>query len=68
VIEMEGEERSLKSQMRRADKLRALNVLIVGEDEMKKGQAILRRMDSREQVEVGLAQFEELFRKQAASQ
>ncbi|MGH7845051.1 MAG: histidine--tRNA ligase [Candidatus Binatia bacterium] len=68
VIEMEGEERSLKSQMRRADKLRAVNVLIVGEDEMKKGKAILRRMDSSEQVEVSLEQFEELFRKQAVRQ
>jgi histidyl-tRNA synthetase len=58
VVEMEGEERSLKSQMRRADKLRALHVLIVGEDEMKSERAILRKMDSKEQAEVRLDQVE----------
>jgi histidyl-tRNA synthetase len=67
VVEMEGEERSLKSQMRRADKFRALNVVIVGEDEMKKGKAILRRMDRGEQVEVSLEQLAELLRTQAAT-
>jgi histidyl-tRNA synthetase len=55
---MEGEGRSLKSQMRRADKLRALHVLIVGENEMKSGRAILRKMDSKEQTEVLLDQVE----------
>ena len=58
IVEMEGEERSLKSQMRRADKLRVLRVLIVGENEMKSERAILRKMDSKEQAEVRLDQVE----------
>ena len=43
-MEMEGEARSLKSQMRRADKLKARSVLIVGDDELGKGAAVLRDM------------------------
>ncbi len=54
VVEMEGEEKSLKSQMRRADKLKAQYVFIVGEDELNKGKGILRHMGSKEQVEVNL--------------
>jgi histidyl-tRNA synthetase len=61
VIEMEGEQRSLKSQMRRADKFRARHVLIVGENEMKAGKAILRKMDSKEQTEVRLDQLEDVL-------
>ena len=57
--EMEGEEKSLKSQMRRADKLRARFVLIVGDEELKSGKGILRDMDSKEQLEVSLDRVEE---------
>ena len=53
-VEMEGEARSLKSQMRRADKLKAVSVLIVGEDELAKGKAVLRDMASKQQAEIGL--------------
>ncbi len=63
IVEMEGEERSLKSQMRRADKFRAVHVLIVGENEMKGEKAILRKMDSKEQTEVRLDQVEEALRR-----
>jgi len=58
-VEVDGEERSLKSQMRRADKLGARFVLIVGEEELKSGRGILRNMDSKEQTEVNLAEIEE---------
>jgi histidyl-tRNA synthetase len=54
VVEMDGESRSVKSQMRRADKLRAKSVLIVGENELNKGRVILRNMASKEQVEVSM--------------
>jgi histidyl-tRNA synthetase len=57
-VEMEGETRSLKSQMRRADKLRALSVLIVGDDELAKGKAVLRDMASKQQAEIGLDDIE----------
>jgi len=58
AVEMEGEEKSLKSQMRRADKAGALFVLIVGEDELTKGKCVLRHMDSKEQCDVGLDQID----------
>jgi histidyl-tRNA synthetase len=57
--EMEGEEKSLKSQMRRADKLRAELVLIVGDNELKSGRAILRHMDTKNQEEIELAHLPE---------
>jgi len=59
AVEMEGEERSLKSQMRRADKLEAKLVLIVGEEELRAGKGIIRDMDRKEQFEVSLDRIEE---------
>jgi len=53
-VEMEGDGRSMKSQMRRADKIGARAVLIVGDDELAKGKVLLRDMASKEQHEVGL--------------
>jgi histidyl-tRNA synthetase len=44
--------RSLKSQMKQADKLEARYVLIVGDDELEKGEAILRNMLTKDQVTV----------------
>jgi histidyl-tRNA synthetase len=44
--------RSLKSQMRLADKLRARSVLIVGEEELKAGSLVLRDMATKEQRNV----------------
>jgi len=41
--------RSLKSQMRLADKLKAKTVLIVGDEEMKSGQLVMRDMATKEQ-------------------
>ncbi len=43
---------SLKSQMKKADRSGAKYVLIVGEDELAKGTAILRNMQTKEQTEV----------------
>jgi histidyl-tRNA synthetase len=57
-VEMEAEPRSLKSQMRRADKLNARAVLIVGEDEMKKRSAMLRDMTTKQQEEIALDSVE----------
>jgi len=50
--EMDFSGKSLKSQMKRADRLGAANVLIVGENELKEGIAILRNMETKEQVSV----------------
>jgi histidyl-tRNA synthetase len=56
--EIEGEPRSLKSQMRRADKLRAAAVLIIGDDELQKGTAALRNMIDKTQEEISLVNIE----------
>jgi len=55
---MEGEAKSLKSQMRRADKLKARSVLIVGDDELRKGRAVLRDMASKQQAEIAFDNIE----------
>jgi histidyl-tRNA synthetase len=52
--ELDYEGKSLKSQMRRADKLKARFALILGEDELKKGTAMLRNMETKSQEEVPL--------------
>lgn len=57
-IEMEGEARSLKSQMRRADKLGARAVVIVGENELARGAVALRDMASKQQEEIQLDELE----------
>jgi histidyl-tRNA synthetase len=58
AVEMEGEARSLKSQMRRADKFKAASVLIVGDDELANGRAVLRDMATKQQQEIGLERIE----------
>jgi histidyl-tRNA synthetase len=58
VVELEGEARSLKSQMRRADKFNAKSVLIIGDDELTRGKAVLRDMASKQQEEIGLDAIE----------
>jgi histidyl-tRNA synthetase len=62
MIDYEG--RSLKAQMRRADKFAARYVLIIGEDEQRTGQAILRDMEAGKQEEIPLPSiFEEMLRR-----
>ncbi len=58
TVEMDGEPRSMKSQMRRADKLNAVSVLIVGENELNIGSAALRDMASKQQRDVNLNNIE----------
>ena len=53
-VGMDHEGKSLKSQMKQADKAGAPYVLIVGDDELAKGCAILRDMASQDQGEVAL--------------
>ena len=52
TADMEFGEKSLKSQMKRADKLGAAHVLIFGEQERQQGAATLRDMATREQVDI----------------
>lgn len=53
-VGMDHDGKSLKSQMKQADKAGAAYVLIVGDDELAKGAAILRDMAGQDQREVEL--------------
>jgi len=53
-VEMDYESKSLKALMRRADKLEATHVLILGDDELARGAAVLRDMETGTQEEVSL--------------
>ena len=53
-VELDYEGKSLKSQMRRGDKLGAPYVVILGEEELKKNLAIFRNMSTQGQEEVPL--------------
>ena len=51
---MDHEGRSLKSQMKQANKAGAGFALIIGENELAEGKAVLRNMESQEQDEIGI--------------
>ncbi len=53
-IEMDYGPKGLKAQMKRAGKLNAKKVLIVGENELFSGKAVLRNMDTKVQEEIDL--------------
>jgi histidyl-tRNA synthetase len=57
--EMDYLDRSLKGQMRQADRLSAKHVAILGEDELDKGTLILRDMDNKSQKEVKIERLVE---------
>ena len=67
AVEMDYAGHSLKSQMKRADRLDAGHVLIVGATELSKGAAILRDMRTRQQTAIELDSLVEtlsgMFRK-----
>ncbi len=63
-VEMDYAGRSLKSQMKRADRLSAAHVLIVGDAELDKGAAVLRNMSTKEQSEIALDNLPETLRQQ----
>ena len=51
--------RSLKSQMKRADKLGAAYVMIIGDNELSEGVVILRNMKTKEQVRIAVEEVVE---------
>ena len=53
-VAMDLEGRSLKSQMKQADKSGAGHVLIVGEEELASGMGVLRNMKTQEQLQMEL--------------
>ena len=52
--DMDYTDRSLKSQMKRADRLGAKFVLIVGDKELEEGTVIFRDMKTKDQVSIGI--------------
>jgi len=67
AVEMEYASRSLKAQLKYANRLGAQKVLMVGENELKSGKAILKNMSTGEQVEVALEDLVENLRKAVLS-
>lgn len=53
-VGMDHEGKSLKSQMKQADKAGATHVLIVGEDELARGEGVLRNMTTQGQQNIAL--------------
>lgn len=54
ISEIDYMERSVKSQMKAADRMNAKYTVILGEDELCKGKAILKNMQNGEQMEISL--------------
>ena len=66
VCELDYLGRSLKAQMREANKLKARYVVIVGEDELRRGSVVLKEMATGEQQDTPMASLEnELVRRLA---
>jgi len=49
---MDGDGKSMKSQLKHANKINAKYVIILGDDELARGEAIIRDMESSEQETV----------------
>ena len=56
-VEWEYEPRSLKSQMRKADKVGASKVVMIGDDELNKEEVTVRDMKTKQQKEIKLAEL-----------
>ena len=61
-VELDYTSKGLKSQMKKAGRLGAEKVLIVGDDELDSGRGILRDMVTKEQVEVDLKKTVEIIK------
>jgi len=59
----EFEAKSMKSQMRSADRLRAEHVLILGENELAEGEAMLKKMSDGTQEKIKLAMIKDTLLK-----
>jgi histidyl-tRNA synthetase len=62
-VEMDHAGRSLKSQMKRADKLKSVYALILGDREIQENKALLRNMRASTQEEIRLDRMEETIMK-----
>lgn len=53
-VEMNYDNPSLRSQMRKADRIGVKNVIVLGEDELKKGKAVIKNMQNKKETEITL--------------
>lgn len=67
VVETDYSGASLKSQMKKADKSGSQYTLILGEQEIKNGRAILRNMQTKEQIEIPLDDIGNILKQQLAT-
>lgn len=63
-VDMDYEAKSLKSQLRHAGKLQAAHTIIFGEEEIKKGTAMVKDMKTNEQKEIPIDQLVHHFANQ----
>jgi len=56
-------ERSLKAQMKYADKIGAKYTAMIGEDELAAGEMLLRDMDTKEQFSIKIGEVAKLWQK-----
>ncbi|HBQ21526.1 MAG: histidine--tRNA ligase [Deltaproteobacteria bacterium GWA2_38_16] len=63
--EIDYDDSSLKAQMKKADRMNSQCVLIIGEDEMNKGEAILRNMSTKEQKTIPFGEILDEFKKKS---
>ena len=61
IVETDFMDRSVKSQMKYANKLGAKNTLILGEDELATGKGRIKNMETGEQTDVILQEIEKYF-------
>ena len=61
IVETDYMDRSVKAQMKYANKIGAKKVVIIGADELEKGAANVKDMATGEQTEVSLADLPSLF-------
>jgi histidyl-tRNA synthetase len=63
ACDMDFLERSMKAQMKQANRLQARNVVIFGEDEVARGAVVLRNMSTSEQKEVKIEELQIILNK-----
>ncbi len=62
-VALESEEKSMKSQMRSADRLKAKNVFIVGDSELESGSAVLQSMSDGSRQTIPIDSLEKVISK-----
>ncbi|SFR69274.1 histidine--tRNA ligase [Anaeromicropila populeti] len=61
IVETDYLDRSVKAQMKFANKIGAKNTVVIGADEIANNKAAIKNMDTHEQTEVELSQISEYF-------